>query len=97
MSDGRAVRMIEALLAAADPLDRMVGDATASCYAPLATAVLGALRNGADVRRIVMLISEHAAGGAGEAAVLGQTVAFAEATADWWANAQSRWADPVAI
>ena len=97
LSDGRAVRMIEALLAAADPLDRMVGDGTAASYGPLASAVLAALRNGADARRIVMLISEHAEGGTGEAAVLGQTVAFAEATADWWASAQSRWMDPVAI
>lgn len=89
--------MIQALLAAADPLDRMVGGATASCYAPLAGLVFAALRGGADERRLVMLISEHAAGGIGETAALGQTVAFAEAVADWWANAQSRWSDPVAI
>ena len=90
--------MIQALLAAADPLDRMVEEANASCYEPLATAVFNALRNGADSRRVVMLVSDHAAaGGRGEAAVLGQVLAFAEAAADWWVNAQSRWLDPLAV
>ena len=90
--------MIQALLAAADPLDRMVETNDAFCYEPLATMVFNALRNGADSRRVVMLVCEHAvATGRGESAVLEPAVAFAEATADWWATARSSWMDPVAL
>ena len=97
LSDGRAVRMIQALLAAADPLDRMAGGEAASCYEPLAIAVFDALRNGADLRRLVLLVSDHAAGEDGEAASLGPVVAFAHAGLDWWAKAEPRWNDPVAV
>ena len=98
LSDGRAVRMIQALLAAADPLDRMVEEVDASCYAPLAAVVFTALRNGADSRRVMLLVCEHAAAaGRGESAMLGSANAFAEAATDWWGSAQSRWLDPVAI
>ena len=95
--DGRAVRMIQALLAAADPLDRMAGGAAATCYEPLARLVFDALRNGADLRRLVLLISDHAAGESGESASLNPVVAFAHASLDWWAEAEPRWNDPVAI
>jgi hypothetical protein len=97
LGDGRAVRMLQALLAAADPLDRMAGGESAACYEPLAVLVFDALRGGADLRRIVLLISDHAAGEHGEAAILGPVVAFAHASLDWWAKAEPRWNDPVAI
>lgn len=97
LGDGRAVRMIQALLAAADPLDRMAGGEAATCYEPLAILVFDALRKGADVRRVVLLISDHAAGEIGESASLGPVVAFAQASLDWWAMAEPRWSDPVAI
>ena len=89
--------MIQALLAAADPLDRMSGGAVAACYEPLAVLVFDALRSGADVRRLILLISEHAQGGEGEAAELGPVVAFASACLDWWAVAEARWNDPLAV
>lgn len=97
LSDGRAVRMIQALLAAADPLDRMSGDAVAASYDPLAVLVFDALRNGADLRRLILLISEYADGGEGEAAALVPVVAFAHACLDWWAIAEARWNDPLAV
>ena len=97
LSDGRAVRMIVALLAAADPLDRMPpGGASAASYEPLAVLLFEALRSGADERRVVMLISDHTSGTA-ETPALGPVVAFADAVVDWWANAEARWQDPVAI
>lgn len=89
--------MIQALLAAADPLDRMAGGEDATCYEPLAILVFDTLRKGADLRRLVLLISEHAAGETGESASLGPVVAFASAALDWWAKAEPRWNDPVAI
>ena len=97
LGDGRAVRMIQALLAAADPLDRMAGGEPAAVYEPLAILVFDALRKGADLRRLVLLISDHAAGDLGESASLAQVVAFAHASLDWWAQAEQRWNDPVAI
>lgn len=98
LSDGRAVRMIQALLAAADPLERMERGATAAVYEPLAAAVLAALRNGADMRRIVLLLNEQGAGDAGhEALALNSVVGFAEAVVDWWANAEPRWATSAAM
>ena len=88
--------MIQALLAAADPLERMERGATAATYEPLAAAVLAALRNGDDMRRIVLLLAEQGSTDvAYEALALTPVVGFAEAVADWWSNASSRW-DPCA-
>lgn len=89
--------MIQALLAAADPLDRMARGEAATCYEPLAILVFETLRNGADLRRLVLLVSDHAVGESGESASLGPVVAFAHACLDWWAKAEPRWSDPVAI
>ena len=98
LSDGRAVRMIQALLAAADPLDRMTSPmTTADVYEPLAAHVLSALQRGADVRRVVLLLNEHASADARDALSLNTVVSFAQAACDWWASAESRWIDPVAI
>ena len=99
LSDGRAVRMLQALLAAADPLDRMVAPGvTADVYEPLAVHVLDALRKGADVRRVVLLLSEHGrASNNGDALTLDAVVAFGQAACDWWRQAESRWNDPIAI
>ena len=98
LSDGRAVRMLQALLAAADPRDKMSNPATtADVYAPLAQHVLDALRNGADERRIVFLLNDHASGGGRDAVTLSAVVPFAQAACDWWAQAATRWVDPVAI
>lgn len=84
--------MIQALLAAADPLERMERGAPASTYEPLAAAVLGALRNGADMRRLILLLNEQGSLDVGyEALALHPVVAFAEAVVDWWNNAASRW------
>ena len=97
LGDGRAVRMIVALLAAADPLDRMAaGGDPHACYAPLAALLFDALRRGADRRRLVLLISDHAALTV-ETAALEPVVAFADAAFDWWAAAEARWNDPVAL
>lgn len=98
LSDGRAVRMIQALLAAADPLERIDRGASPSCYGPLAVAVLAALRAGGDSRRIVVAVNEHAMSDpARDVLPLAPVAAFAEAVTDWWANAESRWSGPIAI
>lgn len=91
--------MLQALLAAADPLDRMCDPrTTADVYEVLAVHVLSALRSGADARRLIMLLSEHAGGdGRRETVTLATVAAFAEAATDWWSQAASRWIDPVAI
>lgn len=84
--------MIQALLAAADPLERMQRGASAATYEPLAAVVLATLRNGADMRRIVLLLNEQGSTDVGyEALALNPVVAFAEAVTDWWNNAASRW------
>ena|SRR3712207_6601988 len=98
LSDGRAVRMLQALLAAADPYDRMATPGTtADVYEAIAVQVLDTLRRGADVRRVVLLLSEHAQPAAGEAPSLNVLVAFAQAACDWWQTAEGRWANPIAI
>ncbi|HVM18954.1 MAG TPA: hypothetical protein VM307_03235 [Egibacteraceae bacterium] len=97
LSDGRAVRMIQALLAAADPLDRVAHGAPPSTYDALAVAVLAELRQGADGRRIVLLLSEYACCDPQHHHIhLEPVVAFAQATMDWWANAETRWLQPLA-
>lgn len=98
LTDGRAARMIVALLAAADPLSRVEHGESSSCYEPLAYAVLAALRNGADARRVMTVVREQAVSGAGVEVVHLELVrGFAEAALDWWANAATRWNEPVAI
>jgi hypothetical protein len=97
LTDGRAVRMIQALLAAADPLDRVEHGASADAYEPLATAILAALRNGADTRRIVLVVADHSGGPAQEIVSLDLVLGLAEAVLDWWHNAAVRWSEPVAI
>ena len=91
--------MLQALLAAADPLDRMENPgSSAEVYEALAIHVLWALRSGADVRRLVLLLNDHASGDRrNETVTLGAVAAFAQAACDWWAQAESRWMDPVAI
>lgn len=89
--------MIQALLAAADPLDRMAGGEPPAVYEPMAILIFEALRKGADLRRLVLLISDHAAAELGESASLGPVVALAHASLDWWSQAEPRWNDPVAI
>lgn len=90
--------MIQALLAAADPLGRMERGASAATYEPLSAVVLAALRKGADVRRVVLLLNEQGSADPGnEALALNAVVAFAEAAVDWWANAEPRWADSYAM
>lgn len=97
LTDGRAIRMIVALLAAADPLSRVERGEDPSCYEPLAEAVLGALRNGADSRRLMTIIRDHVPHGAVIEVVHIELVrGFAEATLDWWAHASTRWSEPVA-
>lgn len=98
LTDGRAARMIVALLAAADPLGRVERGASSASYEPLAYAVLGALRNGADTRRVMAVVREHATPEAAAEVIHIELVrGFAEATLDWWDNAASRWDEPVAI
>ena len=90
--------MILALLAAADPLERMERGAPASTYEPLAAMVLAALRNGADMRRVVLLLNEQGSTDTGyEALALNPVVGFAEAVVDWWSHAAPRWADSAAM
>src|SRR5687768_14537929 len=96
LTDGRAVRMIQALLAAADPFDRVERGQTAEAYWPLAVAILAALRSGADVRRVALLVHEHS-GAADANAPLGLVTGFAEAALDWWSNAAVRWEHPLAM
>ena len=98
LNDGRAVRMIQALLAAADPLDRIERGQRPDTYDPLATVILAVLRSGADSRRIILAINEYAMADAGaDALPLGPVVGFAEAVSDWWRNAADRWSEPIAI
>jgi hypothetical protein len=98
LTDGRAVRMIVALLAAADPLYRLERGGKAESYVPLATAVLMALRSGADANRLIMVVREHAAAAPEPGVVpLDLVAGFAQAALDWWANAASRWDASVAI
>lgn len=90
--------MLQALLAAADPLDRIEQGAPASAYDALAHAVLATLRSGGDVRRVVLLLHEQAMGDPARGTFsLNTVVAFAEAAADWWANAESRWEPSLAM
>lgn len=98
LNDGRAVRMIQALLAAADPLDRIERGAPPDSYDSLAVVVLADLRAGADARRIILSINEYAmADPSREALPLAPVMGFAEAVSDWWRNAAARWAEPIAI
>ena len=98
LTDGRAIRMIVALLAAADPLSRVERGERPDCYTPLATAVLAALRNGADVRRVMTIVREHAPVDTPIEVVHIELVrGFAEATMDWWHNAATRWDTQIAI
>ena len=98
LTDGRAIRMIVALLAAADPLSRIERGEDAASYEPLARSVLAALRNGADMRRLMVVIREHVPHGSTIEVVHIELVrGFAEATLDWWDSAAARWSEPVAI
>jgi hypothetical protein len=98
LTDGRAIRMIVALLAAADPLARVERGQNASSYLPLAQSVLGALRNGADTRSLMTVVLDHVPPGASlEILHIELVRGFAEATTDWWDSAASRWIEPVAI
>ena len=93
LADARAVRMIQALLAAADPLERLERGAPETTYEPLATAVFEALRHGARVHDVVMLVNGYARRDPfSDSLTLGPVVAFAQAAADWWVNAEERWA-----
>ncbi|MPZ73517.1 MAG: hypothetical protein GEU74_09850 [Nitriliruptorales bacterium] len=93
LSDARAVRMLQALLAAADPLGRLDRGAPAWSYDTVAVATLARLREGACEQDVVLLLHGHARADVdeGEAAVPQAIVAFARAAADWWDNAQGRW------
>lgn len=83
--------MIQALLAAADPLERMQRGASAADYEPLAGVVLGALRQGADVGGVMLLLNDHAASDpARPTPALTMVAGFAQAAVDWWANAEPR-------
>lgn len=98
LTDGRAIRMIVALLAAADPLSRVQRGEQPSSYESLAAAVLAALRNGADARQIMTVVRDHVPHGSKIEVVHSELLrGFAEATLDWWANAASRWNEPVAV
>ena len=93
LSEARGVRMIQALFSAADPLGRVDGTGSARAYEALSVAVLASLRDGARVHDIVVLLTEHARMAAGaDTVTLGPIVAFAQAVADWWVNAEGRWA-----
>ena len=90
--------MIQALLAAADPLHKIERGADPATYEPLAVTVLSALRSGADELRIVHTLNDHAVLDRGvDALQLNMVTGFAQAALDWWDNAASRWNDQVAI
>lgn len=93
LSDARAVRMLQALFAAADPLGRLDRGASERAYDTLAVATLAKLRDGARVSDLILLLNEHAlVDAAGDSVALRPVVAFAQAAADWWVNAEGRWA-----
>ena len=98
LNDGRAVRMIQALLAAADPLDRVERGSPPHTYDPLAESILAELRSGADARRIILAINDHAmCDPARDVLPLAPVAAFAEAVTDWWRCAADRWSELVAV
>lgn len=98
LSDARAVRMIQALLAAADPLGRLERGDPPSCYDALAVAVLGTLQDDCDSRRVILLLSEHASRGPDDGTLtLAPIAAFADAVVDWWSEAAQRWESLLAI
>src|SRR5687767_1055376 len=92
LSDARALRMLQALFAAADPLGRLDKGAELATYDALAVATLARLREGGRAHDIIMLLQQHGGTEVERAASVGQVVAFARAAADWWVNAEGRWA-----
>jgi hypothetical protein len=96
LSDGRAVRMLQALYAAADPLGRLDDGADLDAYDALAAATLAILRDGARTHDIVVLLQQHGGTEVERAASIGQVIAFARAATDWWVHAEGRWAPPSA-
>src|SRR5688572_32231899 len=92
LSDGRAVRMLQALFAAADPLGRLDAGDEPGTYDALAVATLARLREGARAHDLIILLQQHGGTEVERAATIGQVVAFARAAADWWVNAEGRWA-----
>ena len=88
LSDGRAVRMLVALLAATDPLGKLDAGADAEAYEPLAARILAVLQQGGGIAHVVAAVAEQAPRGHFDRAAEDAAAALAEAVADWWVNAR---------
>jgi hypothetical protein len=86
--DGRAVRMLIALLAAADPLGKVDAGSAPDAYAPLATRLLAILQQGGSTAHVITAIEMHAPGRRLDVAAERAAYAVADAVADWWVNAR---------
>ncbi len=95
-TEGRAVRMLIALLAAADPLGRVEAGHRPDSYEPLATAMLATLRNGGRKQQIVATLAAQAPGGALDGPHIWAANAFVAATLDWWASTERLMGLPLA-
>ncbi len=95
-TEDRAVRMLVALLAAADPLGRLDGGAGPDVYRPLAVEMLGVLRDGGRSSQVVATINEWSPRRDIDPTARRAAVAFAAAAIDWWASTERLLAYPVA-
>ena len=88
-SDGRAVRMLIALLATTDPLGRIDAGSAPDVYAPLAARLLAVLQEGGGPAHIVAAVELQTPGNRLEGAAERAANALAAAVADWWVNARA--------
>src|SRR5688500_10660165 len=86
--EGRAVRMLIALLAATDPLGKIDAGKGPDAYEPLATRVLAVMQQGGGPAHVVAAIQMQAPGNHLDGVAERAAVAVSEAVADWWVNAR---------
>ena len=87
-TEGRAVRMLVALLAAADPLGRVDAGHRPDVYGPVASLMLATLRDGGRSAQIVDALARQTPARDLDADARRAANAFAAATMDWWASTE---------
>src|SRR5688572_28120567 len=87
-TDGRAVRMLIALLAATDPLGRIEAGSAPETYEPLAARLLAVLQEGGGAAHVLAAIELQAPGCHLDAEAEGAALALADAVEDWWVTAR---------
>lgn len=89
-SDARAARMLEALLAATDPLGAVAAGGSAAAYRATVDATIVALRCGDDAEAAALAVLLRVAGEHDRANVTEATSRFAAAALDWWRTSDLR-------